>query len=210
MDMVFTQEEIFKFSSNAIILILFCVVHSLLAREFMKTYLSRIIKEEFVRFAYVLVSVFTMGLVLYSWRPLGGIVWHAEGMLLWGLSIFSFGCVLGGVYSIVTISYMDFLGLRPFTPSTWNRLEEQPGLSTKGPYAYCRHPMYLFFGLAGFSKPVMSYGDLEFLFIATIYVAIAIPFEEGNLRKELGSVYDTYILNVPKIIPRCSPWKYNA
>ncbi len=47
MDMVFTQEEIFKLSSYAIILILFCVVRSLLAREFVKTSLIKILKEEF-------------------------------------------------------------------------------------------------------------------------------------------------------------------
>jgi len=207
--MAFIQGKIFPFTLNAILLILFCLIHSLLAREFMKRYLNRIIKEEFVRFAYVLISVLTLGIVLYSWQPLGGTVWLAEGMLFWVLSIFSFGCVLGGVYSIITISYIDFLGLRPFTPNTWDRLDKQTGLSTKGPYAYCRHPMYLFFGLAGFSKPVMSYGDLEFLLIAAIYVAIAIPFEEGNLRKELGSIYDTYCLNVPTIFPRRSPWKYD-
>jgi len=85
---------------------------------------------------------------------------------------------------------------------------EQLALSTKGPYAYCRHPMYLFFGLAGFSRPVMSYGNMEFLLIAVIYVTIAIPLEEGNLREELGDIYDTYRSNVPTIIPRFSPWKY--
>jgi len=206
--MAFTQKQILPFTLNAILLILFCLIHSLLAREFMKTYLNRIIRQEFVRFVYVLISVLTLGMVLYSWQPLGGTVWHAEGMLFWGLGIFSFGCLLGGVYSVVIINCIDFLGLRPFAPSTWKRPGTQTGLSTKGPYAYCRHPMYLFFGLAGFSKPVMSYGDIEFLLISAIYVAIAIPLEEGNLRKELGDIYDVYRINVPTIFPRLSPWEY--
>ena len=202
-----TQEEILKLSSNAILLILFCVIHSLLAREFVKKYFARMVQEEFLRFVYVCISVVTLGLVLFLWKPLGRTLWHAEETLFWVLNVVSFACFLGGCYSVLTISYLDFFGFRSFFPDRGSRLDKQPVLSTKGPYAYCRHPMYFFFGLAGLSRPVMSYGSMEFLIISAIYVTIAIPLEEGNLRKELGDIYDIYRSNVPTVIPRLTPWR---
>jgi len=202
-----TQNEIEKLSSNAVFLILFCVLHSFLARRFVKQFLVGMIKEKMLRFTYVIISVVTLGIVLFLWRPIGRTLWSSEGILFWVLNMISFICFIGGCYSVLTINFMDFLGFRSMINREGNKPEELT-LSTNGPYAYCRHPMYLFFGLAGFSRPVMSYGSMEFLLIAVIYVAIAIPLEEGNLREELGDIYDTYRLNVPTIIPRLSPWKY--
>jgi len=208
--MNFSQEEILKISSNAVLLILFCVLHSFLAREFVKKSLTRIIKEKFIRFVYVVISVLTLGGVLFLWKPIGRVLWSAEGALFWVLNMISFVCFLGGCYSVLTIRYLDFFGLRSFVPGKGNQADEQPILSTKGLYAYCRHPMYLFFGLAGFSRPNMSYASMEFLLIAAIYVGLAIPLEEGNLREELGDIYDIYRTNVPAMIPRLTSWKYNS
>ncbi|MEO1858266.1 MAG: hypothetical protein ABGZ19_00030 [Verrucomicrobiales bacterium] len=163
---------------------------------------------QFVRFVYGVIAVITLGVVLFFREPIGRTLWHAEGNLFWVLSIFSLRCLLGGIYSILTISYLDFFGVRPFILSIRRQFDKQPGLFTKGPYAYCCHPRYLFFGLAGFSEPVMFYGNIEFLLISAIYVTMAIPLEKGNLRKDLGDIYDIYRLNVPKVFPRCSPWEY--
>ncbi|HIE64500.1 MAG TPA: hypothetical protein EYQ01_01550 [Nitrospira sp.] len=202
------QEEIIRVAMNATLLILFCLVHSLLAREFVKAYIEQIIHRGFYRFTYVLLAIFTLTAVMYFWQPIEGFVWHAEDALYWILNIVSYGCVFGGVYSIYIINYVDFFGIGSLLPGRKNIPDKPLELSTKGPYAYCRHPMYLFFGLAGFSRPVMSYGDLEFLIIAAIYIAIAIPLEERNLRNELGEIYDTYRAHVPAIIPKLTPWRY--
>lgn len=193
---------------NASFLILFCLVHSLLAREWAKNALARVIGARFMRLFYVLLALLTLSLVLHYWRPIPGVLWETKGTFNLGLRILSYLCLFGGIYSIYVINYLEFFGIDSLLPGRQNQPVKSPVLFTGGPYAYCRHPMYLFFGLSAFLNPTMTYGDLQFLFIIFIYIVIAIPFEERSLRNELGEDYDLYRQNVPVIIPRPRPWKF--
>jgi protein-S-isoprenylcysteine O-methyltransferase Ste14 len=89
-----------------------------------------------------------------------------------------------------------------------NRPAKSPVFSAKGPYAYCRHPMYLFLLIALWMGSVMTYGRLEFALLGSTYLIIGTFFEERNLREELGEVYNLYRENVPMWIPRLQPWRF--
>ncbi|MEA3210772.1 MAG: hypothetical protein QOE70_3829 [Chthoniobacter sp.] len=82
-------------------------------------------------------------------------------------------------------------------------------LTTGGPFAYVRNPIYL--GTIGIGLGMsMLIGDpLAFLFsaiaFAILYVAI-IPAEEDFLHGQFGSEYLAYCEVVPRLLPRLKPW----
>ena len=82
-----------------------------------------------------------------------------------------------------------------------------PTLCLKGPYRYCRHPVYLASIGTLWIGPVMTAGRLEFALLVTIYVLIGTWFEERDTGKEIGEAYDLYQANVPMWIPRLTPWR---
>jgi protein-S-isoprenylcysteine O-methyltransferase Ste14 len=192
---------------NAALFISFGVIHSLLARNFAKKFMTRLVGDNFVRIAYVFIAGITLYLVLYLWRPISGEVWRAEGLLYWILSILYLGCIAGMIYTTFFIDYLDFLGIRTLLRSMKNRPAKSPVFSAKGPYAYCRHPMYLFLFIAFWMGPVMTYGRLEFALLGSVYLVIGTVFDERNLRAELGEVYNLCRKNVPMWIPRLRPWR---
>ena len=77
-------------------------------------------------------------------------------------------------------------------------------------YAYVRNPMItgIFLILTGEACLLGSYAigiwTVLFLVINLIYFPLS---EEPGLRARFGKEYDTYCKNVPRYIPRLTPWK---
>jgi methanethiol S-methyltransferase len=74
-------------------------------------------------------------------------------------------------------------------------LERQPRhtpLETTGVYGFVRHPVYLSWALFVFGAPHMTATRFMFAAISTIYIAVAIPFEERGLVEVFGEDYRTY------------------
>ncbi|NIO05006.1 MAG: hypothetical protein GTN74_10440, partial [Proteobacteria bacterium] len=91
---------------NGILLISFGVIHSLLARNFVKRYMASWVGEDFVRILQVLIAGATLALVLHLWRPLSGALWRTEGLLYWVLTIFYLACIGGMIYTTFFIDYL--------------------------------------------------------------------------------------------------------
>lgn len=193
---------------NAALFVAFGALHSLLARNFVKKLIARWTGDHFVRTFYVISSGVILVLLLYLWRPIAGVWWRAEGVFYWTLTALYLGCLGGMIYTTSFIDYLDFLGLRTLLRAIKNKPPKSPAFSAKGPYAHCRHPMYLFLFLAFWIGPVMTYGRLEFAVLGSLYLIVGTFLEERNLRQELGEVYDLYRANVPMWIPRLKAWNY--
>jgi methanethiol S-methyltransferase len=183
------------------------VLHSLLARHAGRRVLSRWVGPDFVRIAYVSVAGLTLALLLVAWRPVSGELWHASGRVAWALSALYVASLAGLVLITSQFDYAEFLGLRQIKSRVTGRPPRPPGLSVDGPYGHCRHPMYLAMLGAFWVGPVMSFGRLEFVAVATLYLFVGLRLEERNLREELGPEYDLYCANVPMLIPRLTPWR---
>lgn len=194
---------------NAVLFIAFGTLHSLLARDFAKRRMAGWMGDRYLRTFYVFISGISLVLLLYLWRPIAGVWWRTEGIFYWLLTILYLGCVVGMIYTSFFIDYLDFLGIRSLLRTIKNRPPRSPAFSAKGPYAHCRHPMYLFLLMALWISPVMTYGRLEFAFMGSLYLVIGTFLEERNLRQELGEIYDLYRENVPMWIPRLGPWRYD-
>jgi len=80
-----------------------------------------------------------------------------------------------------------------------------------GFYRYVRNPMYLgfFTGWIGLWV-VFGHADLAAIAVAVLVVlGVALfvrLYEEPTLRKKFGAQYEDYCRNVPRWLPRMSPW----
>jgi protein-S-isoprenylcysteine O-methyltransferase Ste14 len=82
-------------------------------------------------------------------------------------------------------------------------------LVVKGPYRYVRNPIYLAVvsvilgeGMILGNVNLLAYGVLAWLGTHLFVVA----YEEPTLRKTFGAEYDAFCANVPRWVPRLSPW----
>ncbi len=115
-------------------------------------------------------------------------------------------CLLAGLtLAIWTIRLFQNKGKGTLAP--WDATRH---LITSGPYAYIRNPMItgIFLILTGEACLLGSYAigiwTVLFLVINLIYFPLS---EEPGLRARFGKEYDTYCQNVPRYIPRLTPWK---
>jgi len=90
-----------------------------------------------------------------------------------------------------------------------------PALTTAGPYAFVRNPLYVgnFVTALGFTiaftgaLPVAQRAALSALGLGTmlaVYAAI-VPLEERYLRETFGEAFEDYVRRVPRLIPRLWP-----
>jgi protein-S-isoprenylcysteine O-methyltransferase Ste14 len=192
---------------NGALFVSFAATHSLLARPGPKKALAGWVGAVYVRPLFVIASGVSLSAVLYLWRPLAGSLWRAAGPLYWLLTVLFVGAVGGLVWAASFVDYPQFLGVRPLLRAARGRPPRPATFSARGPYAYCRHPMYAFLLLALWTGPVMTAGRLQFAALATLYLLAGTLLEERNSRQELGEVYDLYRSAVPMWIPRLSPWR---
>jgi protein-S-isoprenylcysteine O-methyltransferase Ste14 len=87
-------------------------------------------------------------------------------------------------------------------------LQKNAKLTTSGPYAYTRNPLYL--GSSLLAAGLLVAGNnwiaavLVVAYVAIFYPAV-IRFEADYLRKLHGAAYDKYAVNVPLFLPRLTP-----
>jgi methanethiol S-methyltransferase len=188
------------FAIDVALLAFFAVQHSVMARKWFKDWWTRIVPKPLERSTYVLFSSLALILLLWQWRPLGGVVWSVEDRLgrfvLRGLFAFGWGLV-----STFLINHFDLFGLR----QVWLYLLGRPyttlRFGTPGPYRLVRHPLYVGWLFAFWSTPTMTLAHLLFSIATTAYILIAIQLEERDLVREHGDSYEAYRRSVPMLIP---------
>jgi methanethiol S-methyltransferase len=185
------------------LLALFAVQHSGMARPAFKRQLTRVIPPAAERSTYVLLSSAALLLLFWSWRPLGGEIWHVEqplgAALLYAGFAFGWGLVL---VSTFLIHHFDLFGLR----QVWLFLRGEPYLPlrfvTPGPYRLVRHPLYLGWLCAFWFTPHMTATHLVFALATTAYILVAIRWEERDLVSVHGADYLRYRERTPMLVPR--------
>ncbi len=88
-------------------------------------------------------------------------------------------------------------------------VQKDAELTTSGPYAYTRNPLYLgsFLLAAGFAMAARSWWIVGMMLamFAAIYVPV-IAAEERYLRQKFSN-YDDYARHVPRMLPRLTPYR---
>ncbi len=188
---------------DALLLGVFAVQHSVMARPWFKAVVTRTIPSAAERSLYVMASNLAMILLFWQWRPIGGVVWDVASPT--GRLVLAAVCALGWATVLGTtflINHFDLFGLR----QVWLFLRGRPytplHFSTPGPYAHVRHPLYVGWLLAFWATPTMTVAHLFFAVMTTGYILVAIQLEERDLEAAHGASYADYRRRVPMLIPR--------
>jgi methanethiol S-methyltransferase len=187
---------------NVLLLGIFAVQHSVMARPTFKKWWTQFIPKPIERSTYVLFSSIALIALFYFWQPMGGVIWNVEHQYaqaaLYALFAFGWGLVL---VSTFLINHFDLFGLR----QVWTYLRGKPytylRFKTPGPYKLVRHPLYLGWLCAFWATPTMTSAHLLFALLTTAYILIAIQLEERNLVQYHGRAYASYRKRVPMILP---------
>jgi methanethiol S-methyltransferase len=187
---------------NMILLGLFAIQHSVMARPAFKHWFTRFIPEVIERSTYVLLSSLLLFLLFWQWQKMPGIIWNIKSpvgsMIL--TSIFWFGWLFV-LLSTFMINHFDLFGLRQVYINFKGQEYSHLDFRIIGLYKLCRHPIMLGFVIAFWATPTMTTGHLLFAAVTTVYIYIALQFEERDLVTFFGDVYKNYQQKVPMLFP---------
>jgi protein-S-isoprenylcysteine O-methyltransferase Ste14 len=188
--------------TDVVLIALFGVQHSVMARQGFKKAWTRTVPKPIERSVYVLFASAALIILFNFWRPIEGVVWDvanpAGQMILWALFAAGWGMVL---LSTFLINHFELFGLQ----QAWLHLrgEEAAAPVFRQPllYKWVRHPLYLGFFLAFWATPHMGYSHLLLAVGMSIYMLIAISYEEKDLIAYFGREYEEYRGRVGMLIP---------
>ena len=188
---------------NLCLLGLFAIQHSVMARPFFKNWITRFIPKAMERSVYVLLASLILLLIFHLWQPMPNIIWQVESSIgIWLLNgLFWFGWLVVFL-STFMVNHFDLFGLRQAYLHFRQQEYEYLDFKIVGLYKLCRHPLMLGFIIAFWATPSMTAGHLLFAIANTVYILVALQFEERDLVQVFGDVYRNYQKKVPMLIPR--------
>jgi protein-S-isoprenylcysteine O-methyltransferase Ste14 len=187
---------------DLLLLGLFAVQHSLMARPWFKRRWTRLVPAALERSTYVLLSSLLLFLLYWQWRPMGREIWQVQNspVRLVIIALFWSGWVVV-LLSTFMIDHFDLFGLRQVYANFRGVAYRPPTFKTSGFYRYARHPIMTGFIIAFWATPQMTLGHLLFAICTTAYVLLAIQFEEHELRAAHGETYAQYREQVSMLFP---------
>jgi protein-S-isoprenylcysteine O-methyltransferase Ste14 len=188
---------------NLLLLGLFAVQHSVMARRSFKAWWTRIVSPAVERSTFVLATSLVLALLLWQWRPISDpVIWevhNATAVKLLGV-VFWLGWVVL-LISTFLINHFELFGVSQVVARLTGSELPKPEFRTPLFYRYVRHPIYLGFLLSFWAAPVMTAGHLLFSIGCTGYILVGIWFEERDLIAQFGDRYRRYRDQVGMLVP---------
>ena len=191
---------------NLLLIALFGIQHSTMARWTFKQKWIRYIPKPVERSTYVLLASVALIIMFYCWQPVNDVLWNLKGTLAghtaMAISYAGWGMLL---LSTFLINHFDLFGLRQVFMNAFGRDYGKIKFRTPLLYKMVRHPLYLSFLLIFWFAPVMTVSHLVFAAGMTGNLIIGMNLEEKDLTELYGEKYREYRETVPKIIPFIKP-----
>jgi methanethiol S-methyltransferase len=187
---------------NLLLMSLFAVQHSVMARRQFKQWWTRYVPKPVERSTYVLLASLCLLLLFWQWRPMPAIVWQVNDPdVAATVATVSLGGWIIVLTSTFMINHFELFGLHQVANHLTDR--EMPVARFRTPlyYRLVRHPIYLGFIVAFWAAPVMTAGHLLFAAVTTAYILAGIFLEERDLIELFGDEYRQYRKQVSMLLP---------
>lgn len=177
------------------LLALFGVQHSGLARAWFK----RVAGPVWSRNLYLLTTALVLLALFVWWEPMPQLVWRFQTRWPFQLALAAGGVLV--TWALLSQSALYFVGFR----QAWAyfrgaAVPPPPAFSERGPYRHSRHPMMIGTLLFLWVTPEMSEGHLLLAAAWTLYILLAMRWEEADLERDLGAVYADYRRRVRRLV----------
>lgn len=182
---------------------LFALQHSVMARPGFKQWWTRYVPAAIERSTYMLLTSAALAVLFWQWRAIDTVIWHVgpapARAALWALNGMGWVTVLASTFMI---DHFDLFGIRQVVDTLRSKPAEEASFREVLFYRVVRHPLLLGFLIAFWAAPTMTTGHLLFTGTMTVYIFIAVRFEERDLIAALGEPYRRYRTRVPMLLPR--------
>src|SRR3954447_5862399 len=187
---------------NVLLMTLFAVQHSVMARQGFKAWWTQFVPKPVERSTYVLAASLCLLLLFWQWRAIPATVWHVDdpdiAVAIAMLSLVGWVLVFTSTF---LINHFELFGVSQVANHLVGRQGEAPRFRTPLLYKFVRHPIYLGFIIAFWAAPVMTAGHLLFAAVTTTYILLGIYLEERDLIEMFRDQYREYKQRVSMLIP---------
>jgi protein-S-isoprenylcysteine O-methyltransferase Ste14 len=188
--------------TDALLLSLFALQHSLMARPAFKAWWTTIVPQAVERSTYVLISSLLLGLLFWQWQPITEVIWKVDNrpLRLAVDALFWLGWLvtLGATFML---NHWDLFGLRQVYLRLRRVAYTPPIFEAGALYKFVRNPIMLGFLIAFWAAADLTLGHLLFALGMTAYIFVGIHFEERELAATSGAAFEQYRKDVPMIVP---------
>ena len=192
---------------NILLMSLFAVQHSVMARRQFKEWWTQYVPKSVERSTYVLFASLALVVLFWQWRPMPDVIWQvanlSAAMAITGLSFVGWFLVLTSTF---LINHFELFGVHQVVNNLVGRSMSEPRFKTPVLYKLVRHPIYLGFIIAFWAAPVMTVGLALFAAVTTTYIFVGIWLEERDLIELFGDEYRRYKERVGMLVP----WRKSA
>ena len=190
-------------AADVVLFSVFAMHHSVFARDGLRKSITRLVGS-LERSVYVWIASALFIAVCALWRPVAGVAWRVnQPVLAWCIVAAQIIGIWLTLRSASLIDVRELAGLRQVDADAQRVPTDPSTFKTRGPYGWVRHPIYSGWFLIVFGVPVMTMTRLIFAVTSSVYLLIAIPFEERSLRHSSRGAYDQYMREVPwRLVPR--------